>query len=399
MCYPSWETHIPGDMCSPTWETEIPSDICFPTWETHIPSDMWYELMWCLTRFYQLNKCRCRCVPLPGKHISLVICFFLPRKHISLVICVPLPGKHLSLVICVPLPGKHISLVICFFLPRKHISLVICVPLLGKHVSLVICVPLLMLWEVFPQGMASFFFFCFKFLIEQFVLWFAFNFAASRFQSESLHASAKVSLRCYHVWQLLLTWIELFILIVICLPLPAPPGNTGWLLSLILRLLKIFLRTLDWRRWILAGIFNEILFTLFTWCPLASFVIIFPICFDLGDFLYPEFPTDQENNHTGSKKDTKLIRYGIFYWKFLQVFIFLNLLPEFPYKSFMLTAILRIMQPHVLSYWALATGGCLWSWLWVMAAKTQLWRWLINFSAVKWNGYEACYTCKCYLRP
>ena len=199
------------------------------------------------------------------------------------------------------------------------------------------------------------------------------------FNPTSLHASAKVSIRYYHVWQLLLTWIELFISIMICLPLPAPPGNTGWLLCLILRLLKIFFTTLDWRRWILAGIFNEICFTLFTWCPLASFVIIFPICFDLGDFLYPEFPTDQENNHTGSKKDTKLIRYGIFYWKFLQVFIFLNLLPEFPYKSFMLTAILRITQPHILSYWALATGGCLWSWLWLMAAKTQLWRWLFNF--------------------
>ena len=125
------------------------------------------------------------------------------------------------------------------------------------------------------------------------------------FNLTSLHASTKVPLRCYHVWQLLLTWIRLFISIVVCLPLPALPGNTGWLLSLILWLLKNFLTTLDWRRWILAGIFNEIRFTLFTWCPLASFEIIFPICFDLGDFLYPEFPTDQENNHTGSKKDTK----------------------------------------------------------------------------------------------
>ena len=38
---------------------------------------------------------------------------------------------------------------------------------------------------------------------------------------------------------------------------------------------------------------------------LIPLLIIFPICFDLGDFLYPEFPTDEENNHTGSKKDTK----------------------------------------------------------------------------------------------
>ena len=46
---------------------------------------------------------------------------------------------------------------------------------------------------------------------------------------------------CYHVWQLLLTWIELFISMV---PLPAPPWNTCRLLSLIFLLLKIFLTTL-----------------------------------------------------------------------------------------------------------------------------------------------------------
>ena len=75
------------------------------------------------------------CVPLPGKHISLVICVPLPRRHISLVICVPLQGKHTSLEICVPLPRKHMSLVICAPLPRKHISLVICVPLPRKHIN------------------------------------------------------------------------------------------------------------------------------------------------------------------------------------------------------------------------------------------------------------------------
>ena len=37
-------------------------------------------------------------------------------------------------------------------------------------------------------------YFCFSLLIEPFVLWFAFNFVASRFQSASLHASTnKVS--------------------------------------------------------------------------------------------------------------------------------------------------------------------------------------------------------------
>ena len=45
--------------------------------------------------------------------------------------------------------------------------------------------------------------------------------------------------------------------------------------------------------------FNKIRFTLFTWCLLASCVIIFPIRWDLSDFLYPA--TDLENNRTGSK--------------------------------------------------------------------------------------------------
>ena len=58
------------------------------------------------------------------------------------------------------------------------------------------------------------------------------------------HLVIQTQYRCYHVWQLLLTRIELFISIVICLPLPAPPGNTCRLLSLILLLLKIFLTTL-----------------------------------------------------------------------------------------------------------------------------------------------------------
>ena len=40
---------------------------------------------------------------------------------------------------------------------------------------------------------------------------------------------------------------------------------------------------------ILAGIFNKIHFTLFSWCLLASCVVIFPIRCDLSDFPYPEF--------------------------------------------------------------------------------------------------------------
>ena len=38
----------------------------------------------------------------------------------------------------------------------------------------------------------------------------------------------------------------------------------------------------------------------------------------------------------------------------MRVFIFSNLLPEFPYKSFIMTVILKITQPQVLSYWAWA---------------------------------------------
>ena len=49
----------------------------------------------------------------------------LPRKHIFLVICVPLPGKYISQVNGVYPTQEHISLVTCFPLPRKHISLVI----------------------------------------------------------------------------------------------------------------------------------------------------------------------------------------------------------------------------------------------------------------------------------
>ena len=83
-------------------------------------------------------------------------------KHISLVICVPPSGKHISLVICVPLPGKLVFLVMCSLTWETCIPSDMC-SLPGKHISLVIRVP--------------------AFVIEPFVLWFAFNFAASRFQS------------------------------------------------------------------------------------------------------------------------------------------------------------------------------------------------------------------------
>ena len=46
-------------------------------------------------------------VPLPRKHISLVICVSLLMKPIYVMICVSLPREHIFLVIYVPLPGKH----------------------------------------------------------------------------------------------------------------------------------------------------------------------------------------------------------------------------------------------------------------------------------------------------
>ena len=61
---------------------------------------------------------------------------------------------------------------------------------------------------------------------------------------KKFHLVIQIQYQRYHVWQLLLTWIELFISIMICLPLLAPPGNTCRLLSLILLPLKSFLTTL-----------------------------------------------------------------------------------------------------------------------------------------------------------
>ena len=50
-------------------------------------------------------------------------------EQIALVICVPLPQweTHIPSEMCVPI-SEHISPVIYVPLPRKHISIVICVP-------------------------------------------------------------------------------------------------------------------------------------------------------------------------------------------------------------------------------------------------------------------------------
>ena len=49
------------------------------------------------------------------------------------------------------------------------------------------------------------------------------------------------------------------------------------------------IQAIDSRSLILAGIFKRIRSTLFTWCLLASCVVIFPIPCDLSDFPHPEF--------------------------------------------------------------------------------------------------------------
>ena len=56
---------------------------------------------------------------------------------------------------------------------------------------------------------------------------------------------------------------------------------------------------------------------------------------------------DRENNHTGTKSIAdKLTSWSVFCWKFQGVFVFFSLLPDFPYKSFMSTAILRMRYVH-----------------------------------------------------
>ena len=81
------------------------------------------------------------CVPLPVKHISVVICVSLPGKHIFVVICgnmcVLIPGKHTALVICVPLPRKHISLVLIFWEGvGEHMFLVLYCEPIQQHIPI-----------------------------------------------------------------------------------------------------------------------------------------------------------------------------------------------------------------------------------------------------------------------
>ena len=62
------------------------------------------------------------CVPLPGKHISLVKCLSPTQLHIFLVIWNPLAGKHTSLVICVSRVEEQILQGICVSQVGEHIS-------------------------------------------------------------------------------------------------------------------------------------------------------------------------------------------------------------------------------------------------------------------------------------
>ena len=88
----------------------------------------------------------------------------------------------------------------------------------------------------------------------------------------------------------------------------------------------------------------------FTWCLLASCVVIFPIRCDLSWFHLSRFSANNlSGGNSRQRKSLKSKRIGKIttqearryqtkqgkaYWKFMRVFIFSNLLPEFPYKSF-----------------------------------------------------------------
>ena len=109
----------------------------------------------------------------------------------------------------------------------------------------------LMLWEIFSPRNCKFSFSVshswsnhFTCDLHLIFLPLAFHLASLQLPSK-FHLVIQTQYQCYHVWQLLLTWIQLFISIVICLPLPAPPGNTCRLLSVILLLPKIFLTILQ----------------------------------------------------------------------------------------------------------------------------------------------------------
>ena len=103
--------------------------MCSPTWETRIPCDM----------------------------------FFLPRKHISLVICVPLPGKHLSTW------ETHIACDMFFPTQETHITSYMCSPTWETRIPCDMC-SLINVMRSFSPRDCKFFFFCFTFLIEPFVL-------------------------------------------------------------------------------------------------------------------------------------------------------------------------------------------------------------------------------------
>ena len=119
-------------------------------------------------------------------------------------------------------------------LSGKHISLVICVPQPRKHIPSDMCSPA---WDTrSPSDMCSSTWSNHLFCGLHLIL------LPLAFHPASLHASTKVSLSNSDAVS---TWIEVFISVAICLPLPAPPGDICRLHSLIFRLLKIVLTTLQ----------------------------------------------------------------------------------------------------------------------------------------------------------
>ena len=144
-----------------------------------------------------------------------------------------------------PTPNLHISAPLllidsCFF------RLQVCLNLFFLSHSSCLSSELLMLWEIFSLRDCKFSFYLSNSWSNHFICDLHLILLPLAFHPASLHASIKVSLSNSDAvsMQLLLTWTELFISTVICLPLLASLGNTCRLLSVILLLPKIFLTTL-----------------------------------------------------------------------------------------------------------------------------------------------------------
>ena len=75
-------------------------------------------------------------------------------------------------------------------------------------------------------------------------------------------------------------------------------------------------------------------------------MVIFPIRFDLSDFLYPSFPTTKERTAflIRQARTNQVNKVKCLLLKIPPIVYFLESITEFAYKSFMFTAILGIKQ-------------------------------------------------------